>query len=175
MSDHCLHCRFSLFTREDAGKYFFGTEEMSKVENEKLIRSKQPKIYVIKSEGDLLYVGYASQSLITRLKQGFRATGKNGYHGYTWKNLEKVEVHAFVFPILGDTPSKESRLYFEAIEAELVYLIRLKTTQWPIFQSEIHFNNLSPKLATENAEEIYNHLEKALLLNSTKRKIQPNI
>lgn len=141
MRDHFSHCQFSLFTREDAGKYFFGIEEMSTGENAKLIRSRHPKIYVIKSELEFLYVGYASQSLITRLNQGFRAAGKNGYHGYKWKKLEKVEVHVFVFPILADTPTKETRLYFEAIEAELVFQIRTFTGKWPLYQNEIHFNN----------------------------------
>ena len=85
MSYHFSHWRFSLFTREDSGRISYGLDLS---ESENLIRSKQPKIYVVKSKDDLLYVGYASQSLITRLSQGFRAAGKNGYHGYKWKKLE---------------------------------------------------------------------------------------
>ena len=159
MSDHFSHCQFLLFTREDAGKYFFGIEEMSMGENAKLIRSRHPKIYVIKSESDYLYVGYASQSIITRLNQGFRAVGKNGYHGYKWKKLEKVEVHDFVFPILAETSAKESRLYFEAIEAELVFQIRTHTGKWPLYQNEIHFNNEFKKEAIRIADELLAELQ----------------
>jgi hypothetical protein len=147
-----------LLTREDAGRYFFGIEKINTGETEELIRSRYPKIYVIRSEEDFLYVGYASQSIITRLNQGFRAAGKNGYHGYKWKKLERVEVHVFVFPILADTPTKESRLYFEAIEAELVFQIRTQTGKWPSYQNEIHFNNEfieeSVKVAGKLMEEL---------------------
>ncbi|WP_051287064.1 hypothetical protein [Algoriphagus mannitolivorans] len=154
MSDHLSHCRFSLYTREDAGRISYGLDCFDSSESEDLIRSKQPKIYVIQSKNDLLYVGYASQSLITRLKQGFRASGKNGYHGYKWKKLEKVDVHVFVFPILADTPAKESRLFFEAIEAELVFQIRTHTGKWPLYQNEIHFNNEFPEEAIRIAGEL---------------------
>lgn len=141
MSDHFLHLSLSLVTREDSGQYYFGFENIIPVDSELHIRSKQPKIYVVKSNKEFLYVGYASQSLKTRLGQGFRAAGKNGYHGYKWKKLEQVEVHVFLFPILVGTSAKESRLYFEAIEAELVFQIRTQTGKWPLYQNEIHFNN----------------------------------
>jgi hypothetical protein len=160
MIDHFIHCRFSLFTREDSGKYFFGLDNFDQhnIESEQFIRSRQPKIYVVKSEKEFLYVGYASQSLISRLNQGFRAAGKNGYHGYKWKKLERVEIHVFVFPILVDTDPKESRLYFEAIEAELVFKIRTQTGKWPDYQNEIHFNNECPEEAIRIAGELMEEL-----------------
>ncbi|WP_057936266.1 hypothetical protein [Algoriphagus resistens] len=158
MSFHFSHCRFSLFIREDSGRIFYSLDSFDSPDSDYLIRSRQPKIYVIKSEEDFLYVGYASQSLITRLNQGFRANGKNGYHGYKWKKLEKVEVHVFVFPILADTPAKESRLFFEAIEAELVFQIRTQTGKWPLSQNEIHFNNYFLEEAERIAGELIEEL-----------------
>ncbi len=159
MSDHFFHLSLSLVTREDSGQYYFGFEKIIPVDSESLIRSKQPKIYVVKSNKEFLYVGYASQSLITRFGQGFRAAGKNGYHGYKWKKLEQVEVHVFVFPILADTSAKESRLYFEAIEAELVFQIRTHTGKWPLYQNEIHFKNEFKKEAIRIADELLAELQ----------------
>lgn len=156
MSDFLI-CQFSLFTREDSGRSFFGleNENSEKDFSDELIRSKNPKIYLIKSEDEFLYVGYASQSIITRLGQGFRANGERGYHGYKWKKLEKVELIVFVFPILAETSAKDSRTYFEAIEAELVYQIRTHTCKWPIYQNEIHFNNYFPEEASRIAKELF--------------------
>jgi hypothetical protein len=151
-----LFCQFSLFTREDAGRYYFGLENTGhdKEDSAKLIRSKLPKIYLLKSNDEFLYVGYASQSLYTRLGQGFRANGERGYHGYKWKKLEKLELYVFIFPFLADTSPKESRTYFEAIEAELVYQIRMQTGKWPLYQNEIHFNNQFTEVAQRISGEI---------------------
>ena len=153
---------YSLITREDLGRCFF--ELKSKKPDgdfsEKLVRSRQPKIYLVRSEDSFLYVGYASQSIKTRLGQGFRANGERGYHGYKWKNLEEVELIVFVFPILDSISKSESRKYFEAIEAELVYKIRTHTGGWPIYQSEIHFNNTSRSEVLEIAEEMFEKLRK---------------
>lgn len=160
MNDYFSHCRFFLIRDGLPSEYPFYLEsddpdwEFSK----EMIQSRHPKIYVVKSEKTFLYVGYASQSLITRLKQGFKASGENGYHGYKWKKLEKVEINAFVFPILADSTAKESRLYFEAIEADLVFQIRTRTGKWPLHQNEIHFNNEfsveSMKVAGKLMEEL---------------------
>lgn len=156
MSDFLI-CRYSLSTQEENTKNYFGLENRSlEADNQDgLIRSKQPKIYVIKSENEFLYVGYASQSIKTRLGQGFRANGERGYHGYKWKKLKEVELIVFVFPILADFSTKESRTYFEAIEAELVYQIRTQTGNWPTYQNEIHFNNGNRVVILEIAEEIF--------------------
>lgn len=156
MSNHFSHCRFSLIQDGIPNEFSFYIEsdDPDWTSSQELIESRYPKIYVIKSQKDFLYVGYASQSLITRLKQGFRAAGKNGYHGYKWKKLQKVEVHVFVFPLLADTSAKESRLYFEAIEAELVFQIRTHTGKWPLFQNEIHFNNEFTEEAKRIAGEL---------------------
>jgi hypothetical protein len=159
MSVHFSHCRFSLFNREDFGQSFFGLDKIVPIDSEWLIRSKQPKIYLIKSGIDFLYVGYASQSLFTRLSQGFRAAGKNGYHGYKWKKQERVEVHVFIFPPLANTSAKDSRLFFEAIEAELVFQIRTQTGKWPLYQNEIHFNNGFPEDSLRIAIELYKKIK----------------
>lgn len=159
MSDNFSYIKLSLFTREDFGKYFFGLDNFDPVDSDSLIRSKQQKIYVIKSKEEFIYVGYASQSLMTRFGQGFRAAGKNGYHGYKWKKLEKVEVHVFVFPIIDDISAKECRLYFEAIEAELVFQIRTISGKWPIYQNEIHFNNEFSIEAMRIAGELMKELQ----------------
>lgn len=92
------------------------------------------KLYVIKSKKDFLYIGITRQSLRNRFRLGFKADGKNGYHGYKWKNIQCVQLFVWIFENYSETQ-------LENIEAELTYLVRNKTNRWPLFQNEIHFNN----------------------------------
>lgn len=121
---------------------------------------KTPKIYILKHSGNIVYVGYASQSIGTRLGQGMRAAGLNGYHGYKWKQVEQLELLVFVFDkTLKGNKHKDDMPYIafaEAVEAELVYKARQETCKWPAFQNEIHFNNEELESAKEIATEIYN-------------------
>lgn len=109
------------------------------------------KLYTLSNEEGILYVGQAKQSMRNRLRFGLQADGKNGYHGYKWKNLPNLELNVFVFP-------EYNRKQVEAIEAEVVYAVRQKTGKWPLHQNEIHFNNVFPK-AMEVASLIIKQLE----------------
>jgi predicted GIY-YIG superfamily endonuclease len=100
----------------------------------RLKQKKCAKIYILKEDDSYLYIGTTSQSLSARFRQGFNADGKNGYHGYKWKEKEKVQLYVWCFPDL-------DKLQIENIEAELAFLIRKKTGRWPLAQNEIHFNN----------------------------------
>lgn len=123
-----------------------------------VMAKSQPKIYVLKSAGEIVYVGYASQSISMRLSQGMRANGLNGYHGYKWKHLEEVELVVFVFENLFSDSEEEKAFYkshVEAIEAELVYIVRREKGQWPMWQNEIHFNNQHGKSVIDSAEDMY--------------------
>lgn len=110
-----------------------------------LTKSKRPKIYVIKIKSDIVYIGYTSQSMTTRLNYGLKASGKNGYHGYKWKkDYDEVELLVFVFEksYSGDKEADlKTKHFVEAIEAELVFKYRSETGMWPKYQHEIHFNN----------------------------------
>ena len=121
--------------------------------------NKTPKVYILKSEKKIVYVGYASQSIGTRLSQGIRAAGLNGYHGYKWKQLNQIELLVYVFDqeLKGSKhiDDKPYSLLAEAVEAELVFKVREETGSWPEFQNEIHFNNKELKLAKKIAAEIY--------------------
>ncbi|WP_149304910.1 hypothetical protein [Pareuzebyella sediminis] len=118
-----------------------------------------PKIYVLQHNGKPVYVGYASQSIGTRLNQGLKADGKKGYHGYKWKQADELKLMVFVFEqkLKGkkDNADKPYILFVEAVEAELVYKIRQETGKWPAFQNEIHFNNENLEKAKLVAAEIY--------------------
>lgn len=110
-----------------------------------ITKDRTPKIYVLKHKEAIVYIGYASQSIGTRLGQGMRAAGLNGYHGYKWKQVDELELFVFVFDQkLKGSKHKDDKPFInlaEAVEAELVYLVREKTGKWPEFQNEIHFNN----------------------------------
>ena len=93
-----------------------------------------PKLYVISEKGKLLYVGIAVQLLSTRIRHGLTATGKGGYHGYKWSQNEGV-LRLDVW--WAEELSRDGR---ESIEAEVAYLYRKGSGQWPSHQNEIHFH-----------------------------------
>lgn len=125
---------------------------------------RTPKIYVLQHKEQIVYVGYASQSIGTRLGQGMRAAGLKGNHGYKWKQVDELELYVFVFDHhLKGSKHKEDQAFVylgEAVEAELVYLIRQKTGKWPEFQNEIHFNNSEREKAKEIASQLYTKIRK---------------
>ncbi len=102
-----------------------------------LATSDLPKLYVVSSNNQPVYVGITKQSIRNRLRFGWSATGKNGYHGYAWRS----EMSEAVLDIWchRDPPVEQACLDIETIEAEVVYLIR-RAGQWPLFQTEIHFH-----------------------------------
>jgi len=95
-----------------------------------------PKLYVVKHDKDIYYVGITRQDIRKRLRQGFSAQGEHGYHGYKWKNQNTAYLLIWSFP-------DSTQEHVEAIEAELVYFIREKTGKWPKYQMEIHFHGAS--------------------------------
>lgn len=127
-----------------------------------LTKNKVPKIYILKIKGEVVYIGYTSQSITTRLKGGLKADGKNGYHGYKWKNVtDEMELLVFVFKnvLTGiKEQDKELIMFIEAIEAELVYQVRSQTGNWPKFQNEIHFNNINRTKVLEITDYIYKYM-----------------
>jgi hypothetical protein len=127
-----------------------------------LTKNKVPKIYVIKIAGQVVYIGYTSQSINSRLKSGLKAKGKNGYYGYKWKNeTDEVELLVFVFErtLTGDTKHDKPIIAFvEAIEAELVYQFRSQNGEWPKYQNEIHFNNSDRKGVLGITEYIFKYM-----------------
>lgn len=101
-------------------------------------KAKLPKIYLIKQESDIVYVGATSQGIRNRLRYGLQAKGRGGYHGYAFKGLNQFDMFIWIFP-------NEKPKIIETIEAEIVYLIRNKTGEWPKYQTEIHFHNATKK------------------------------
>lgn len=103
-----------------------------------LATSRFPKLYVISVEGHSypVYVGITKQSMSSRLRVGWAANGKNGYHGYAWRrhfSAATMDIWCQVDAVDGDC------LDIETVEAELVYQIR-QVGQWPAYQTEIHFH-----------------------------------
>jgi len=91
------------------------------------------KLYVVKNGRDIYYVGITITDIRKRLRSGFYAKGEHGYYGYKWKDQETAEILIWCFPdfVKGQV---------EAIEGELVYLIRNRIGNWPTYQMEIHFH-----------------------------------
>ena len=97
------------------------------------------KLYVLKDDNGIFYVGITSRPMSARLYSGFKADGKHGYYGYKW--IGKITSADLLIWCFRD--NKQG--FAEAIEGELVYLIRNRTGEWPKYQMEIHFHGASEK------------------------------
>lgn len=99
--------------------------------------AKCPKLYTVSAANALIYVGVASQSMSSRLSFGFRAKGEGGYHGYKWKPLR----HRLELSVWTVDQAKEPGVIrdLQTIEAEVAFLCRQASGQWPTYQHEIHF------------------------------------
>lgn len=115
------------------------------------LTSDHYKIYVLSNNKTIHYIGTTKDSIKSRIRRGLKANGKNGYHGYKWRNLSSVTLSVWHFEEL----NKEQ---IENVEAELAFIIRLKTKSWPHFQNEIHFNNSFAPTGQLIAEKIYRQL-----------------
>lgn len=96
--------------------------------------SNLPKLYIVSINKKPVYVGVTKQSMRNRLRYGFTASGRGGYHGYAWR-------HKFTRATLDIWFHENGRdtLDIETVEAEVVFLIR-NAGQWPPYQTEIHFH-----------------------------------
>lgn len=162
---------YTLFLSGENGKRVISKKKCNGVTSKfqkPVTLSKTPKIYILKHEGEIVYVGYASQAIGTRLGQGMSAAGLNGYHGYKWKQVDELELFVYVFDqeLKGGKhkDDKQYTLLAEAVEAELVYKVREETGKWPEFQNEIHFNNHERAMARRIAGEIYEKIMLELAL-----------
>ena len=110
---------------------------------------KIPKLYVVSRDEHPIYVGVTVRPMGERLRVGFTADGRTGYHGYAWRRLFKDAV--LDVWCLSDAAEPVAALDAETVEAEVVFLIR-QAGQWPAHQTEIHFHQSSPdhrRLAAE--------------------------
>ncbi|MEW7850519.1 hypothetical protein AB2N08_17655 [Massilia aurea] len=117
--------------------------------------SQWPKLYTVAANGKLIYVGVASQAMSSRLSLGLRAKGEGGYHGYKWKHLRhRLTLCIWTAEHKGQLATLRD---LETVEAEVAFLCRQQSGQWPEFQHEIHFY---PSLSRhrEAAMEIYSHI-----------------
>jgi hypothetical protein len=133
------------------------------------LKNELRKIYVIRSvSNQYFYVGEAATSIKTRFQRGFGAfrykvrngKGRNGYSGYKWiepgQELHKLRVDVIVF-----LKEDLTRTFVEAVEGELVYLIRNETGEWPLYQNEIHFWSENDSLNSKVfAEEIFSIIKR---------------
>jgi hypothetical protein len=102
-----------------------------------LATSKLPKLYIVTIDERPIYVGVTKQSMRTRLRFGWKAVGKGGYYGYSWRR-RFTEAGLDVWSH-EDAPVDNPLLDIETVEAEVVFLIRC-AGQWPLWQTEIHFH-----------------------------------
>ena len=113
-------------------------------------KAKIQKLYVLKNSREIYYVGVTSLSMSSRLGIGYRAKGEQGYHGYKWiGKIPRAELLVWCF-------TESNRSSAEAIEGELVYLVRNRTGKWPTYQMEIHFHPDASDKEKQIAEALVN-------------------
>ncbi|WP_336689853.1 MULTISPECIES: hypothetical protein [unclassified Chryseobacterium] len=130
-----------------------------------LIKERR-KLYIIHYNNEIFYVGEAHTSMKIRLLRGCNAynyyknnndIARNGYKGYKWLDNDKNPKRNLTVNVVTFTKEYDNRReVIEAIEGELVYLIRNKLGYWPKFQNEIHFSNNFE--ATELAISIFSKI-----------------
>ena len=144
--------------------------------------SRDPKLYVFCDRGNVVYVGICRRPISSRLRDGFTAKGKGGYHGYAFRRPEAIREHGGTLTLRiwtheDPVPEKRGRrnvvnkdgtkrwslLDVEKVEAELVFLIRQHTGNWPRYQTEIHFSQPLDRHQAA-AEEIFRQLRSGELL-----------
>lgn len=112
--------------------------------------NERRKLYIVYQNNEMLYVGEANTSIKTRFQRGctafnyFIKNGKarDGYKGYKWLDKKENSQRNLDVSVVTFTQEYDNnREMIEAIEGELVYLIRNKLGYWPKFQNEIHFSN----------------------------------
>src|ERR1700756_1052555 len=86
------------------------------------------KLYIVSVEAKPIYVGVTRQSMRSRFRMGFKATGESGYYGYAWRHKFKeavLDIWCHEGP-LTENPERD----IETVEAEVVILARC-AGQWP--------------------------------------------
>jgi len=114
------------------------------------------KIYIVSYGKKILYVGETKRSIKARLRNS-----KKYGHKFFDKNINrhrKLILSVAVF----ENNYDDNKEFIEAIEAEIVYLVRTKLNCWPTFQNEIHFNNVNANDARKKAKYIYEDLKFAI-------------
>lgn len=129
------------------------------------------KLYTLSDMAGLIYVGIAQQPMASRLGYGFRANGKSGYHGYKWKVLEGT-FRLSIWTAM-DEDTYVARRELETIEAEVAFLCRSASGQWPAHQHEIHFYQSEAKHRYA-AVKIYAHAIGVAANNSVERDRPPS-
>jgi hypothetical protein len=128
-----------------------------------LTTKNTPKIYVVHHEKKIYSVGYAGQAIATRLRYGLNPKSAKGYAGYKWKDQAEVTITIFTFSTADlELNYTLKRHFVEAVEAEIVYGIRIITGRWPEYQNEIHFNNGHAKEVKNCAAEIISKIFKPI-------------
>jgi hypothetical protein len=109
------------------------------------------KLYLVCNGKQILYVGETSMSIKSRFGislnryHQWKSSGKaeGGYKGYKWLNPKlnsAQQLHVFV--AIFDEREQHHDDLIEAVEGELVLLIRNRSGRWPEYQNEIHFHNV---------------------------------
>ena len=89
--------------------------------------SPKPKLYIVSVDDSPIYVGITKQPLRNRLRFGWSADGRHGYHGYAWRHhYEKAVMDVWCH----EDARGENTIDVETVEAEVVFLIR-SAGQWP--------------------------------------------
>ena len=110
------------------------------------VTKSSPKLYVILHNHEPVYVGATIQSIGARLRS------KSKYN-YEWRRcLENADVDIWLL----ENEKSNGTTTMETVEAEVVFLFRKISGQWPKYQTEIHFHHSNYHHRTA-AQYIINH------------------
>ena len=111
------------------------------------LKQERRKLYIVHNGNEILYVGEANTSIKTRFQRSLRSHNyfvvnqkRQGY-AYKWLDIVNKARELTVTVIIFDDNLDDNRSFVEAIEGDLVFIIRKEFGYWPKFQNEIHFSN----------------------------------
>ena len=140
-------------------QYFFRIADQSEEKYPSNLESGQPKIFVIKSCIEYIYVGYASESIFSRVSNGLAESLGKAYIKEEEFESEELDLFIFEFVLFADYTKTETRNYYQSIQSELIYLIKSKTGRWPALQKQINVSNMNQNETKEVAEEMFEKIK----------------
>lgn len=139
---------------KEADQYFIRISSSKEENHGSGLESGQLKIFVIRSENEIPYVGYASETMYPCITKGLAASMAKEYMKDGEFETKELDLYIFEFLLFADFSKTETRQYYQSIQSELIYLIKAETGTWPILQKQINLWNENQEEAREIAYEM---------------------
>jgi hypothetical protein len=140
------------FTLDMDGKLSLWNGEKLKRGDKKVPSGYFPSIYVMKCDKTIVYVGETSNGVVRCIK-GLH-NNPNESIAYRWRSNNHVRgktIDCIVFDELHDSNKFNRARQREALEAEIAWLVKSETGEWPLLLSKINPCKITSRDATHKS------------------------